>query len=239
MLDRRIRARSDSAAPIVSDRRTGGGHPVVECGATSCQWSASAGVTSSSPAISTAAPAGASRGTDGSPRREQLRDVGAFGGVLERRDLGQLSVLLRELGGRRDLDHLGVAERALREGREPTQRLDLVAEQVDPDGAVLGCREQVEQASADRELAAVLDLIDALIAGGDQLAGGLVEIQQLPARSVKPWGRRAGSGTFSDSATALTTTTGASAPSRGRRARRARRSGVRPGAAAAPDATRR
>ena len=91
--------------------------------------------------------------------------------LLERGDLGQLAVLLGELGRRRDLDHLGVAERALREGREPPQRLDLVAEQVDADGAVLGRREQVEEPAADRELAAVLDLVDALVAGGDQVAG--------------------------------------------------------------------
>ena len=101
--------------------------------------------------------------------RQQLADVRAVLGLLERRDLGQLAVLLGELGGGRDLDELGVAERALGERREPAQRLDLIAEQVDADGAVLGRREQVEQAAADRELAAVLDLVDALVAGGDEV----------------------------------------------------------------------
>ena len=52
--------------------------------------------------------------------RQQLGDVGALGLVLQRRDLGQLAVLLVELGGRGDLHRLGVAERALREGREPS-----------------------------------------------------------------------------------------------------------------------
>ena len=99
--------------------------------------------------------------------------------VLERGDLGQLAVLGRQLGGGRDLDLLGVAERALGEGREPPQRLDLVAEQVDADGAVLGRREHVEQPAADRELAAVLDLVDALVAGRDEVARGLVEVDQL------------------------------------------------------------
>ena len=41
--------------------------------------------------------------------RQQLGDVGALVGVLERGDLGQLAVLGRELGGGRDLDGVGVA----------------------------------------------------------------------------------------------------------------------------------
>ena len=39
--------------------------------------------------------------------RQQLGDVRAILGVLERRDLGQLAVLGRELGGGRDLDRVG------------------------------------------------------------------------------------------------------------------------------------
>ena len=79
-------------------------------------------------------------------------------------DLGELAVLERQLGGGRDLDLLGVAERALGEGREPAQRLDLDVEHVDPDGALLGRAGRVEQAAADRELPALLDLVDALVA---------------------------------------------------------------------------
>jgi hypothetical protein len=45
------------------------------------------------------------------------------------------------------------------DGREPAQRLDLVAEQVNPDRALLGGRVDVEQATADRELPPVLDLV--------------------------------------------------------------------------------
>ena len=63
--------------------------------------------------------------------------------------------------------------------REPAQRLDLDVEHVDADGALLGRRVDVEQAAADRELAAVLDLVDALVAGGDELLGGLVEVEQV------------------------------------------------------------
>ncbi len=51
------------------------------------------------------------------------------------------------------------------------QRVDLVPEQVDPHGPVLGCGEHVEQSPADRELPPVLDLLDALVAGGDERRG--------------------------------------------------------------------
>ena len=170
--------------------------------------------------------------------REQLGDVGPVGLVLERGDLGELAVLLRELGRRRDLDDLGVAERALRERREPPQRLDLVAEQVDPHGAVLGRREHVEQTAADRELAAVLDLVDALVAGGDEIHRGLVEVEQLadaqlePVRAHRRVGDLLGQRDRADDD-----------HRRGvglwRAARPAPRSAGRRGAAAAPDATRR
>ena len=117
---------------------------------------------------------------------EQLGDVGPVGGLLHRGDLGQLSVLGRELGGGRDLDALGVAQRALGEGGEPAQRLDLVAEQVDADGPVLGGGKEVEQAAADGELAAVLDLVDALVAGRDELERRLVEVDQVADAQHEP-----------------------------------------------------
>ena len=101
---------------------------------------------------------------------QQLGDVGAAVGVLERGDLGQLAVLGGELGGGGDLDPLPLAERALGEGREPAQRLDLDVEELDADGALLGGGVDVEQPAADRELAAVLDLVDALVARRDELA---------------------------------------------------------------------
>ena len=79
----------------------------------------------------------------------------------------------------RDLDRVGVAEPALGERREPAERVDLDVEQVDARRAVLGRREDVEDPAADGELAAVLDLVDALVAGGDQVAGDLVEVEQV------------------------------------------------------------
>ncbi len=110
---------------------------------------------------------------------QQLGDVGALRGIFERGDLRQLAVLQRQLRRRRDLDLRRVAERALRERREPAQRLDLVAEQVDADRAVLRRRVEVEQAAADRELPAVLHLLDALVAGGDEVGGRLLQVEQL------------------------------------------------------------
>ena len=110
-------------------------------------------------------------------------------GRLHRRQLGELAVLDVELGGRRELDPLGVAERALGEGREPAHRLDLVAEELDPHGALLGRREDVEDAAAQGELAALLDLLDALVAGRDQVAGDRLEVDlaaELEAEAGRP-----------------------------------------------------
>ena len=88
------------------------------------------------------------------------------------------AVLGRELGGGRDLEALERVERALGEGREGAQRLDLDVEELDADRALGGRAEEVEQAAADRELAAVLDLRDALVAHLDERCRALLEIQQ-------------------------------------------------------------
>ena len=40
-------------------------------------------------------------------------------------------------------------------------------------------REHVEQAAPQRELPAFLDLVDVLVAGADELAGALLEVEQL------------------------------------------------------------
>ena len=47
------------------------------------------------------------------------------------------------------------------------------------DGTVLGGREDVEDPAADGELAAVVDLVDALVARGDEVGGDLVEVEQV------------------------------------------------------------
>ncbi len=72
-----------------------------------------------------------------------------------------------------------IPERALRERREPAQRFDLHVEHVHPHGALLGRREHVQQASPQRELPALLHLVDALVARAHELGRALVEVQQL------------------------------------------------------------
>ena len=106
----------------------------------------------------------------------EARRLPSLLGRLHRRQLGELAVLDVELGRRRELDPLGVAERALGEGREPAHRLDLVAEELDPHRPLLGRREDVEDAAAQGELAALLDLLDALVAGRDEVAGDRLEV---------------------------------------------------------------
>ncbi len=88
-------------------------------------------------------------------------------------------MLGRELRRRGDLDLGDVAERALRERREPAQRFDLDVEHVHPHGPLLGSGEHVEQSSAQRELPALLHLVDALVARADELLRALVEVEQL------------------------------------------------------------
>ena len=100
----------------------------------------------------------------------QARRLRALLGRLHRRQLGQFAVLGVEFGRRRQLDPLGLAQRALGEGREPAHRLDLVAEELDPHGALLGRAEDVEDAAAHGELAALLDLLDPVVAGCVEVA---------------------------------------------------------------------
>ena len=100
-----------------------------------------------------------------------------------------------ELGRRVELDPLRLAERALGEGREPADRLDLVAEQLQARGALLGRREDVEDPAADRELAAVLDLLGALVARLGEQLGDVAEVDLLAAvqrRSPRGAARRRG-----------------------------------------------
>ena len=124
----------------------------------------------------------------------EARRLSPLLGGLHRRQLGELAVLDVELRRRRQLDPLGLAERALGEGREPAHRVDLVAEQLDPDGALLGRPEDVEDAAADRELASLLDLLDPFVAGADQVLGDRAEVDLVPARDDESGGPQRGVG---------------------------------------------
>ena len=68
------------------------------------------------------------------------------------------------LGRRIDDRVLDRVQRALRERRERAHLLDLVAEELDADRLAAGRREDVDQAAAHRELPAVVDALDALVA---------------------------------------------------------------------------
>ncbi len=110
---------------------------------------------------------------------EELGDVGAILRVHHGGRLGVRAMLRGQLGRRRDLDLGQVVERALREGAEPPQGLDLDVEQVDAHGPVLGRRVDVQDAAAHRELASVVDLVHALVAGADEILGQFVEIDEV------------------------------------------------------------
>ena len=99
-----------------------------------------------------------------------------------------------ELGGGRQLQLLGLAERALREGREPADRLDLVAEQLQARGAVLGGAEDVQDAAAKRELPARLDLVHPLVARFGQELGAEREVDLLADPEREPLGPKRGVG---------------------------------------------
>src|SRR5205823_9643823 len=65
----------------------------------------------------------------------------------------------QELAARKDQRALEGRGRALVVDRELTETVDLVAPQVDAHGRVGGRREHVDDRSADRDLAAVFDLV--------------------------------------------------------------------------------
>ena len=66
-------------------------------------------------------------------------------------------------------------ERALRERRERADAFDLVAEELDPQRLATGRGEDVDQTATDGELAALLDALDALVAGEREPLGQLLE----------------------------------------------------------------
>ncbi|CAB4926681.1 unannotated protein [freshwater metagenome] len=113
---------------------------------------------------------------------QEARDVGALLALLRRlQGVGDLvaPVLRGELGGRGHVDPVQLAEGALGVDGERADRLDLDVEEVHADRVVLRRREDVEDAAADRELAAVVDLVHAGVPAGDEVLRAVVEVQQL------------------------------------------------------------
>ncbi len=87
-------------------------------------------------------------------------------------------MLGRQLRRRGDLDALDLLQRALRERREERESLDLDVEELAANRAFLGRRVDVDDVAAEGELAALLDLLDALVPARDELRGGFLEIEQ-------------------------------------------------------------
>jgi hypothetical protein len=108
---------------------------------------------------------------------KQLGDVGSL--AVARVGRQERPVLECQLRRGCDLDAVDALERPLCERREAAQRLDLDVEQLDPDRALGRRAEDVEQAAADGELAALLDLPDALVAHIGERLGALIEVQQI------------------------------------------------------------
>ena len=98
--------------------------------------------------------------------------------VVERR----LDQLAAPLAGGVDRRAVDLAQRPLRERRERADALDLVAEELDPQRLAAGRREDVDEPAADGELAALLDPLDALVAGERELLGEQVDPRLVAAR---------------------------------------------------------
>ena len=113
----------------------------------------------------------------------------------------RLSLLLQRrgetdppLGGGLDEHLLDLVQRALREGREGAHLLDLVGEELDPQGVASARREDVDEAAADGELTALLHPLDPLVARAGQLERDLFQAPSVarakPDRRRPELGRR-------------------------------------------------
>ena len=95
-----------------------------------------------------------------------------------------------------------LAQRALRERRERADLLDLVAEELDPQRLAAGRREHIDEPAADGELAALLDPLDALVAGRRELLGERLDARLVAGRDLEVAGRPTSGGSPSASAAA-------------------------------------
>ncbi len=99
-------------------------------------------------------------------------------GPSQRQQVGQAPRLLRPAGEqaeRQDAHGVERVLRALRLGVEPADRLDRVAEEVEPHRRLLARREEVDDAAAHREVADLVDQVGAAEAEAHQALGQLVE----------------------------------------------------------------
>ena len=85
-------------------------------------------------------------------------------------------------------------QRALRERREGADALDLVTEELDAERLAPGCRIDVDDASAERELASLLRLLDALVAREGEVLGQRVDPLVVARSNTNRLGARLGRG---------------------------------------------
>ena len=109
-------------------------------------------------------------------RHQVVGDRERCGAVLVIDQLG-LDQVEPPLGGRVDRGLVDGVERALRERREGAHGLDLVPEELDAQRLPPRGRKDVDEAAANRELAAVVDPLDALVAGERELLRELLEAE--------------------------------------------------------------
>ena len=110
-------------------------------------------------------------------RHEIARDLGRDPVVVRERRLGQLGT---PLDGRVDHGALDRMKRPLRERRERSHLLDLVAVELDAERLAAGRREDVDEPAAHGELAALLGPIDPLVARERERLGEPVEARLGP-----------------------------------------------------------
>ena len=121
-------------------------------------------------------------------RHEVVRDRHGLALLAQRR----LLQVEAALGRRIDVRALDLVQRALRERRERAHGLDLVAEELHSQRLASGRREDVDQAAANREMAALLDAVDPFVAGERKLLGQRLEPRLLAGREPDRGGPRLG-----------------------------------------------
>ena len=99
-------------------------------------------------------------------------------------ELGRASAYVigeQQLAARRRPDAFDRLQRALVRDREGADLVDLVAEELHPQRVLLGRREDVDDAAADGELAALLDEVDAGVRRTREPADDILELDLLTA----------------------------------------------------------
>jgi GNAT superfamily N-acetyltransferase len=109
---------------------------------------------------------------------DQLGRLGAHVGLLLQQQLGKARGLDGAAGEEvegEDADRVQRVLGALRLGVEPADRLDGIAEEVEPDRRLLAGREEVEDAAAHREVAHLVNEVGAPIAVAGEMRGEALE----------------------------------------------------------------